>query len=426
MNIQNEIEQILKDVKVNREPFFEIIREYNQTAGAQLRGNLKNYLKAYNATMGSTSESAVTKAYLKTRNGVINSLDLSDEEMSQITKGGKKRIVERIYLDENKNPIRSEVVKLNEEAKNLKAGVQKLADGGYVEIKESFKSIDSVAAAKELLIERLSDFAQETKDLQGVQYKMKLQKFFPEIMESEIKTAMDFLSDSENIRKINPEIKTKNKRLLNILTKSVMGEPDGKNGIYNSLIKFKNNKNISYEAMQSKTLICMNFERSLVSGKFKEALEQAGLISDAKTYKDWINSARDILYDCNVSKDACKGNLHNSKEFKDLKAILFNENNFSLEKEIIPNIGKIVKDMINLGGPKEIYLSDDYLKSSSLAESIKTGVTMLNNDKNWRKMAGTMAIIITAATLLIQPLFGNVKKEFPDKKKEEEGKGGVA
>ena len=45
----------------------------------------------------------------------------------------------------------------------------------------------------------------------------------------------------------------------------------------------------------------------------------------------------------------------------------------------------------------------------------------LNNNKSWMKVFAPMAIALVAVTLLVQPFFGKIDKEFP-----QEGKNGGA
>ena len=56
----------------------------------------------------------------------------------------------------------------------------------------------------------------------------------------------------------------------------------------------------------------------------------------------------------------------------------------------------------------------DYMACGSWGNLIKKCATSLGNNKSWMKIFAPMTIALVAITLLVQPLFGNIKKEFPE------------
>ena len=61
-----------------------------------------------------------------------------------------------------------------------------------------------------------------------------------------------------------------------------------------------------------------------------------------------------------------------------------------------------------------------YFACGSFAQHIKKYATSLGNNKAWKKIFVPMSVALVAITLLVQPLFGKIDKEFPDK-----GEGGA-
>ena len=77
--------------------------------------------------------------------------------------------------------------------------------------------------------------------------------------------------------------------------------------------------------------------------------------------------------------------------------------------------------------------TDKYLANSDLTGLVKDYAQRIYPAKSWLKKVGIASAAVVAITLLVQPLFGNIKKEFPKEdnkdnkndKKEAEKKGGV-
>ena len=56
----------------------------------------------------------------------------------------------------------------------------------------------------------------------------------------------------------------------------------------------------------------------------------------------------------------------------------------------------------------------EYAKMPSLAGLVKDHATRIFENKAWKKIFLPMTIGLIAITLLVQPLFGKIDKEFPD------------
>ena len=176
-----------------------------------------------------------------------------------------------------------------------------------------------------------------------------------------------------------------------------------------SLLKsFVEIKEIDINAIKSKALICANFERRLAKG-------------DLKLAGDDLILARKILYDGTISVAKCKGYNPNSHEYKAVLDKIFDTTKFTSEKEIMPNIEAIVKNLFTIfekecSGAKPTM---DYLACGSFMDIAKKCAKSFGNNKAWKSIFVPMTGALIAFTLLVQPFFGNIKKEFP-----EEGKNG--
>ena len=98
-----------------------------------------------------------------------------------------------------------------------------------------------------------------------------------------------------------------------------------------------------------------------------------------------------------------------------MKALGLNQEKNHL-KTAIDNLGGVLKNGKATGSA-----TLDYVSCGSFSGHIEKFATSLANNRAWKKIAAPMTIALVVVTLLAQPLFGNIKKEFP-----EEGKNGGA
>ena len=233
------------------------------------------------------------------------------------------------------------------------------------------------------------------------QNKKELDKFF------------EIFSDLENISLIKPQEGEQNieiKKLINAImgsksANSSLNATSSCSNISNVIKSFIDSKKIDLESGKIKAALVTNFETRLKDGSLSNLSPEQ------------INFARKILYSTTISDALTYTNASHKQNYWDvMDCILKDENNFRAEKEIMPEFSEITKKLHvaseHLDNPKE-----EYLRCSSFSASLKKYATTLFNSKTWLRKFGIMAIILVAVTLLIQPLFGNIKKEFSNESK---------
>ena len=123
----------------------------------------------------------------------------------------------------------------------------------------------------------------------------------------------------------------------------------------------------------------------------------------------------------NINEECLLNFLFNPDEINALKKLnLFSkaEDSENLLKETLDAICKIIRNKSTECGKQ----SEDYARSVSIVENIKNSIKQLNNNHKWLKAVAPMTIALIAITLLVQPFFGKIDKEFPEEKKGEGAK----
>ena len=219
------------------------------------------------------------------------------------------------------------------------------------------------------------------------------------------------LKSADNLKAIiaDLEIDGFEKADVEALVKAVLGGSD-EQGLLSILRDFIEVKEVDINAIKSKALICANFERRLLKGE----LNLTG---------DDLILARKVLYDGTVSVAKCNGYNPNSHEYKAVIDKIFDSTKFTSEKEIMPNIEATVENLLKIfknsgSGAKPTV---DYMACGSFMDIAKKCAKAFGNNKAWKSIFVPMTAALVAVTLLVQPFFGNIKKEFPD-----EGKNGGA
>ncbi len=385
INNEEDFEIISKSLSFDNSKFFETIKEYNETVLPEIRGRFKSYMNLFNSVMGSKTESKTTQLYLNEIDTILKRLNFNYKDLKVVSENG-------ILAQKTQ---------------------------GY-------------------LTKYFSDFAQRTQNLNPEEYKKALKEFLSISFDSDLLQAMDTLVDPNNVQSIVDGAKAAGdnsifKRLNNVIigTKNQIG------GLANTLLNFRNCKQDSVEAIKAKSLICINFERRVANGEFKKALKEAKLISedvlkdDTLDYNRLLEYARSTVYDGTSAKDACNGNIGSAAGdfYKKLRETIYNPEFFNTEaeflketansvdnKKLIPfDLKKIVKGLGSLNEseiPKR-----DYLKSLSFSQAVTKRATEIFNNKSWARIFVPMTAALIAVTLLVQPFFGKIDKEFPDENK---------
>lgn len=185
--------------------------------------------------------------------------------------------------------------------------------------------------------------------------------------------------------------------------------------------EFTNIATINIDAIRSKSLIAENLEQRISSGDFKASLENAGLISKEFPLEEWVKKARYLVNKGTVAADACKMGLKNENLFNTLRNIIYDSSKFGVEREKLPEIENVLSHLRDLNNVRDrgMITPKDSAFSTGLKNLQNTISTELKNNRSWKKIVIPAAAVLVAVTLLVQPLFGSIKKEFPD-----EGNGG--
>lgn len=183
-------------------------------------------------------------------------------------------------------------------------------------------------------------------------------------------------------------------------------EAGNKQGIAEILEKFIDFKDADIKAIRSKLILAANLEKRIKAGEFND---------------EEIKIARRFIYDGGISEmiAASRKDTVQPEKFLDVLNKVFDPDKF-----VGDNIKKLVANLRKIGdkeGKTVITPTIDYMSCGSFAQHIKNFATKLGNNKSWMKIFAPMTIALVAVTLLVQPFFGKIDKEFP-----EEGKNGGA
>ncbi len=189
-----------------------------------------------------------------------------------------------------------------------------------------------------------------------------------------------------------------------ILTSQILGGKEQPSHLFNLLSRYIKNKNTDIDYTRAKLMICANFERRAKEGFF-DAFE-----------KDEIEAITNFLYDGTISDAINNLQIPNKDTGKSILEAVFDPSVFKSEEKVMPGISNIIESLKSLGSEANNF-TERTLKANSLSDQFKTYATRLYNNKTWMRIFAPMAIGLVAVTLLVQPFFGNIKKEFPEDKR---------
>ena len=189
-----------------------------------------------------------------------------------------------------------------------------------------------------------------------------------------------------------------------ILTSQILGGKEQPSHLFNLLSRYIKNKKTDIDSTRAKLMICANFERRAKEGLF-DAFE-----------KDEIEAITNFLYDGTISDSLNNLQITNKDTGKSILEAVFDPSVFKSEEKVMPGILDFIEDLKSLAS-KTNNFTERTLKANSISDQFKTYATRLYNNKTWMRIFAPMAIGLVAVTLLVQPFFGNIKKEFPENKK---------
>lgn len=383
---KGEAEKLADELKINNTSFFEAIKEFNENILSVIRGRAKSYNKLFNVLAGPRAESVYTKISTDSIAALFKQMNLSDEDLATIAKNASQMV----------------------DSDTTKFGFDK---------------------GREVLISVFEKFAKETQGLSDEEYAKKLQEFIGNGYKFDVCSAVQKLADKNNIAMIGDiQTTSANKEMFSQLIDAILGQKDEIGSIYDKFIEAIKRQGINLDITQNKILLCANLERRIADGSLKEELK--ALTQDEGLLKKLINVARSMVYDNSAALQATSADLQEgSQMFNALKKILFNPEKFIPEKGVeitdalkgfrtsaTSSLDDILYKLKNIGTDAR-----DYTRGSSFFQAVKNSATSMLNSKNWLKHCGMFGAALVAFTLLCQPFFGKIDKEFPKNADNKEG-----
>lgn len=352
--------EILEQTKVDNSAFFKFIRNLKDKIVTPLETRSKAYLDLVNPVIGSKTESAYTLEYNKTLGKLLKTLGLDDFKSLNRLRGA--------HTDN---------------------------------VQEYAETVTGMISAK---IRELSKGTDE-------EYKAFLQKLSAEPIEGGINKLVERLLNEGNIEQIMPDVEEINGVNIKGIKNALIGASDNDKGLFRLLANFISTKQIDLDAVKSKAVICANLERRILNGDLKD-------LSEAQ-----IRHLRKIVYDGTISTAANRGHIINEKEYLELACKFFNPEQFKSEmdtlgenfKKALESVSKIFNNPSGFNaGDAFKHASKNYMACGSFDQHMQSAATALSNNKAWARIYAPMTVALIAVTLLVQPLFGKIDKEFPE------------
>lgn len=358
-------EKVMKkaDAISDKKDFFKFVEAYNKGPVAQLRARLKAYADLLNPVVGSKSESASTLEYSKAMKKIFSGLGFKTPDYFKLKDLQDKEAV--AYLSE----LVSKAVKGTDA--DYKAFLESVTLG---QMDDSVLNIIKQLQAKDTL----SQIAIDETSINGI------------------------------------GLKGLNKALLG-------GDEEFTRKILFNVVE---NKKIDLDATRIRMLLCANFERRLAAGEFNGC------------DKEVLGAIKKAIYDgdYNVFKNGAYA--FNEGSVKKVAGKVFDFKEFSeIEKDVADKLKMFIgmaDDSLEKGKGLKKYLESiyaifengkdttnqalDYTRCSSVMNNLRNFAKRLSNNKIWLHTFLPMTIILVAVTLLVQPLFGKIDKEFPEEK----------
>ena len=368
---KEDFEGIFDNLPIDMKKFQEQVKKYYSTSFTQLKARTKAYLDLINPLVGSKAESFQTLEFNRTMKETLKALGIDNKTIKEATKSLKGKTNEEVS-----SGLTSKIIKAISEkiagltGKNYQEAIAKLPTQGFGD--EINTLIENLVKEGNInLINRVSD-------VEGMDAKA---------------LTNAILGISNNIKQTT--------------------NAGNKDGLVTIFRKFIDYKLVDIEAIKAKSIICANFERRLKDGDLKGILDE-----------DQIEIARKILYDGTTSTAKNKGYAFIPADHMKILDLIFDKKQFEIEKTALEGKMNIEEVLDNL---KAIFSNNakstptkQYFACGSFTQHIKKFATSMGNNKAWMKIFAPMSIALVAVTLLVQPLFGKIDKEF-----QEEGKGGA-
>ena len=353
--------------------FKDIITEFYTTTTEPTKSKVKLYLeKALNPIAGYKAESKATQYIVDSKRGLLKKLNLDKKALEKV-KSGDENETFRVLQNFFENSV-----------KDCKFG------------SEEYKKVVS--------------------DLLGL--KMGEDK-------APLTDAIEKLKDLLNYTKpkVKDDIKTDTDELLKALSGG-----DASSLFDSILLKSIKEQETNVNGFLSRVAICTNFESRLKDGLIEVVEPYESSKVNLKDSPELLEHARNIIYRCNQSRWTNRDLMLPKKTFESLVNAIFDKNAFENEPVIVKDTAKKLLEQLqddeDLLGKINPRTKENYLLNLNLVKQIKNTAIEVTNNKAWKKIFAPAAIALVAVTLLAQPFFGNIKKEYPEKGSKENKTGG--
>ncbi len=427
-------------LKLNDAPFFETIKDYNENIISSIRGKLKVYAKTLNRVAGSKDESVFTRIYRNTMAKLFKQADFSKQELGKLKNSaldtGNSDSIEILskfyqrFVGMDDKEYKEELTVLFDDMRQEYINVLKNSNGNDKTLLN--KMIDAFVYKDN--IDKISRLDGNAKN----EIYAELNSGLADSIKSNINHFMDVAKT--NIQSINAR---------NLIT-----------------------------AGFERYIASQDFEKDLID-KGLVLSEEAKELMDKKGYKyldlrpqEWAKIARELVYEGSVAMDASRVELP-ADAYADLKSVIYDAKHYGTEIGLMRELTLMLhskerqKDLEKYLETKKISISEltidkikEYFKTldefknledkkidEKVMSEIKNGflqnlissgtspkdnaaITGISglvrsyakevlNNKNWKSIFVPMTIALVAVTLLAQPFFGNISKEYPKNKKKE-------
>ncbi len=376
------IQSWLKRLSWKNDGFFASIKDYNKNVVSVVRGRLSKYLKIANPAYGSNADSIYTNAYERTMKNLFKRLNYSVE-----------------------NPD-SPFYKVKDFIKINLLGQEE----SVVKATQHLSLKDVVEKDKDLVTKSLSDYFSalvKDVDFESPEYNHIIEELTKSQLTPKEQKALEIISRKANIKNI------KKANMQPALDRAVFG---GRNSsITNILSLYAKEQKTNINAIISRLAMCANFEARLKEGKI--------LVDgvDIRELPDSLKVAKSLMYEGNVSQTVVNnsaGTINTANYLKIVDA-LYSKEAFENEPQIVKESASKILNYIKKNS--DFNATDKYLANSDLYGLVKDYAARLYPSMKWMKKAGIASAVIVGITLLLQPLFGKLKKEFPNNKPEKGG-----
>ena len=497
-----QIDELMPTLKVDNEPFFKTVINYNDNILSKIRGRIKAYLGLLNPIAGSKAESVYTRQYSNIMQHIFKALGLDDyKELKRMKSQGLETTVDILQskiaeiveqkdkeyasklqdfiditakylqsgkkdpesfknglrnafgdnfpllknqgqLDEFMTFIKSDATgtKVDPEnltwlmqimedySKNVKeapkrasieilcpinlkneeiAASKKLFDTStimklfsvHTDDKEAFKKIDALSSAITAFID-----SKDKNDTVKQKLKEALQKVLGQNADVANAGFENFATHIKEGNYVWIDELIKGSNANQALTHEILGGKEKPSHLFNMLREYMRFKDADINFTRLRPLICANFEFRYQKGMFAGFSEEE------------IKAARNLIYNGNIALINNKLSLPYEENARNILNAIFNPEVFKSETATAENIADVIGELKTIiNQPYDTNVKA--VKANSFADQVKNHATKLFNNKSWKKIFIPMAIGLVAVTLLVQPLFGNIKKEYSQNKK---------